>query len=122
MLNSDPLMFIETVTTKGLPQGRTVYDSRYDKVDLSSFKKEESNIEDNLDMNTSIDEETLSKLESVVALYKIAKPVLCNIKTINTKYEGIPFKLQDEDLLIKQNGEDVVININEIQEIMILRF
>lgn len=122
MLNSDPLMFIETVTTKGLPQGRTVYDSRYDTI-----KKEKPLLDDKQEeveevvINKEVDVEILNKLDSVVDLYQIAKPVICDIITVSQHFEGIPFYKDDEKLLIKQNGEDVSINLQEIQEVLILR-
>ena len=65
MLNSDPLMFIETAKTKGTSSGRVVYDSRYDEKPVVEDVKEEL---------TPIDEGVLSKIESVVDLYQIYKP------------------------------------------------
>ena len=112
MFETDPLMFIETATTKGKPSGRTIYDSRYDKdIKLETEIKEEV---------LKIDEETLSKLESIVELYQLSKPVLCDIKTIDSKYEGIPFEIKDEEVYIKHKGDILSLKVNTILEIIIL--
>lgn len=122
MLNSDPLMFIETVTTKGLPQGRTVYDSRYDTIKKEKQPLDDKNeVVEEVIINKELNTEVLNKLDNVVDLYQMSKPVICDIITISERFEGIPFYKDDEKLLIKQNGEDVSINLQEIQEVLILR-
>lgn len=114
MFNSDPLMFIETAGTKSIPNGRTIYDSRYDK----NVKLEEKEI---VEEDLKISEETLSRLESIIELYQMSKPVLCDIKTIDGKYEGIPFEIKDEYVNIKHKGDILSLKLNRIVEIVILR-
>lgn len=124
MFNSDPLMFIETVTTKGLPQGQTVFDSRYDtpkpKKEVNEVL-EEKEVEVQPLNNHQLSNETSVKLDSIIDLYHMSKPVICEIVTAVEHYEGIPFYKDNENLLIKKNGEDVSINLQEIQEVLILR-
>ncbi len=112
MFNTDPLMFIETAATKSASNGQTIYDSRYDKKVLVEEPKEEL---------TPIDEETLSKLESVVDLYRMSKPVLCDIKTLDENIEGIPLEISKEYLYVKHQGDIISLNLNTIKEIIIKR-
>lgn len=112
MFNTEPLMFIETAATKSAPSGQTIYDSRYDKKVLVEEVKEEL---------TPIDEETLSKLESVVDLYQMSKPVLCDIKTLDENIEGIPLEINNEYLFVRHQGDTISLNLNTIKEIIIKR-
>ena len=115
MFNSDPLMFIETAKTKSIRNGKTIYDSRYDK----DIKVEE---EKNLNEETfEISEETLTRLESIIELYQMSKPVLCNIKTIDGQYECIPVEIQEECVNVKHRGDILSLKLNRILEIVILR-
>jgi hypothetical protein len=116
MLNSDPLMFIETAGTKSVPNGRTIYDSRYDKEVKLEEEKEVQVVE-----TLKISEETLSRLESIVELYQMTKPVLCDIKTIDGNYEGIPVEIKDENVYVKHKGDILTLKLNGILEIIILR-
>ncbi|MBQ8293350.1 MAG: hypothetical protein IJX78_06075 [Bacilli bacterium] len=113
MLNSDPLMFIESAHVNVSSKSKTVFDSRYD---LPKKKEEEI-----LSEPKEISKENLDKLDSILDLYHISKPVVCKIVTSSSSYEGIPFQKENDNLVIKQNGFDTVVNINDIEDIMILR-
>lgn len=121
MLNSDPLMFIETATTKGLSQGQKVFDSRYNTPKIEEQSKLLKEDVETVLLDKKINEEVLVKLESVIELYKMSRPVICDIITTNQRIEGIPFLKDEEKLLIKQSGSDISVNIQDIQDVLIIR-
>lgn len=121
MLNSDPLMFIETVTTKGLSQGQKVFDSRYNTVKKEEKLELPKEPMETITLENKINAETLSKLETVIELYKISRPVICDIVTAYERFEGIPFLKDEEKVVIKQNASDISINLQDIQDVFIIR-
>ena len=69
----------------------------------------------------SINQDVLLKIDGVIELYQKIKPVVCDIITKNSSYQGIPYNKDEEYLYIKQNGLDVTLKLEDIEEINILR-
>ena len=108
MINPEPLMFIDSAKTLNQNKNQVVYDSRY-----KSVKKEEP--------IKFINQDVLLKIDGVIELYQKIKPVVCDIITKNSSYQGIPYSKDEEYLYIKQNGLDVTLKLEDIEEINILR-
>lgn len=106
MINPEPLMFIDSAKTLNQNKNQVVYDSRYKPV------KEEVKV---------INPDILLKIDSVIELYQKVKPVVCEIKTIDNNYEGLPYSKDNEYLYVKQTGEVLRIKLEDIEEINILR-
>ena len=112
---------VETATTKGLSQGQKVFDSRYNTPKIEEQSKLLKEDVETVLLDQKINEEVLVKLESVIELYKMSRPVICDIITTNQRIEGIPFLKDEEKLLIKQSGSDISVNIQDIQDVLIIR-
>ncbi len=108
MINPEPLMFIDSAKKLNQNKNQVVYDSRYKPI-----KKEEPIKVTNQDV--------ILKIEGVIELYQKVKPIVCDIITKNTNYQGIPYNKDNEYLFIKQNGEDITLKLEDIEEINILR-
>lgn len=105
-----PLMFINTVNSQvdEIPQQK-IYDSRDSKTKSASLNK------------LKFLEER--KLNNIIEMYKKDRPVLCNIIVKGREVLGIPYK-KDRTRLFVKTGENAVeeINLNEIEDIIIIKF
>lgn len=108
MINPEPLMFIDSAKTLNQNKNQVVYDSRYKPI-----KKEEP--------IKVINQEVLLKIDGIIELYQKVKPIVCDIVASNNNYQGIPYSKDEEYLYIKQNGEEVILKLEDIEEINILR-
>ena len=104
MINPEPLMFIDSAKTLNQNKNQVVYDSRYKPI-----KKEEP--------IKVINQEVLLKIDGIIELYQKVKQIVCDIVASNNNYQGIPYSKDEEYLYIKQNGEEVILKLEDIEEI-----
>lgn len=111
----EPLMFIHTVSTPICSNGsRQCYDSRDDKGLKKIIKpiKEKKGIDDLLKQ----------KINNIVQMYQISNGIPCLIETKNNEsIEGIPYKLIDGNLAIKQDDNTIFVSLEDIKDIVILK-
>lgn len=110
MLNPEPLIFIDSANKVNQNKNQTVYDSRYQQ----PLAKEE-------EMPKKVDVDILNKIEAIIELYLKNKMIICEVITIDNRYEGIPINKEGHNLVLKQNGSITLISMNTIVEVNILR-
>lgn len=99
-----PLLFIESVTTEAVPNNQTTFDSREKSNRKLEFKE-------------------TRKLSNLIEMYQKKRPVLCNLVTENNIYTGIPYHLENNFLLFKnQDGKDEKLDLALLRKIEIIRF
>lgn len=109
----EPLMFIHTISTPiTTSSSKNYFDSR----DKTSKTITISN-------KNTIDAMLMNKIKNIVQMYKQGTSVPCLIETKNNySIEGIPFKIEQETLLINNiNQETIKIRLREINDIIILK-
>ena len=109
----EPLMFIHTISTPiTSTSSKNYFDSR-DNISktINASKKD------------TIDLLLMNKIKNVVQMYKQGKSISCLIETKNNySIEGVPFQIEQDTLLIKNNNQEIVnIKLKEINDIVILK-
>lgn len=125
----DPLLFIHSVSTPIVSNGsQRYYDSR--KPEIS--KKDRSSgyvFNQNRNLNTNPLQENLNqenllrkKLENLVQMFKMNHPIPTLIETVNNlSFEGIPFKIENDTLFLKQDPTHLEIPLKDIRDAIILK-
>lgn len=125
----DPLLFIHSVSTPIVSNGsQRYYDSR--KPEIS--KKDRSSgyvFNQNRNLNTNPLQENLNqenllrkKLENLVQMFKMNHPIPTLIETVNNlSFEGIPFKIENDTLFLKQDPTHLEIPLKDIRDAIILQ-
>lgn len=125
----DPLLFIHSVSTPIVSNGsQRYYDSR--KPEIS--KKDRSSgyvFNQNRNFNNSPLQENLNqenvlrkKLENLVQMFKMNHPIPTLIETVNNlSFEGIPFKIENDTLFLKQDPTHLEIPLKDIRDAIILK-
>ncbi len=127
----EPLLFIHSVSTPIVSNGsQRYYDSR--KPDISKkdrtsgylFNKDlknDNNETRSYDPN-KIDDLLGKKLSNLVQMYNINHPIPTLIETIhNTSFEGIPYKIENNILYLKQDDNHLEIPLTDIKDAIILK-
>ena len=122
----EPLMFIHTVSTPILSNGsKKYYDSRE-----ASNKTNASTIptiipyEVLLERNRgrTIDRLLYQKIQNIIQMYEKGHPIPCLIETRNNEsFEGVPTKIENDELITIQNGETNRVLLNDIKDVIILK-
>ena len=141
MNNNGPLMFInnpDNLNNNELETGKKTYDSRHEKKDkilriskreigkdINEYKQdmEEKKISKVNTVNssdTTINKFLLDKLNNICVLYSYDMPVLCEISYGNESIKGVPSFINGNNLYIYVKGNQVTINIDEINDFKIL--
>lgn len=113
----EPLMFIHTVSTPIMTnESRSYFDSRDYK-----NKKNKINYKEHTN-NSLIDQLLLKKIKNIIQMHKQGNMINCMIETLNNEsYEGIPFDIVNNKLLINQNNNILEITLNEVYDVIILK-
>jgi len=104
--NKGPLMFINTVNTEiQSTNEQEIYDSRLSKKKL---------------IRKFIDER---KLRNIVDMYNKNKPILCNIILEGEEVVGIPYQINENEVLVKlEDGSTKEIMLDKIFDVIIIKF
>ena len=104
--NKGPLMFINTVNTEiQSTNEQEIYDSRLSKKKL---------------IRKFIDER---KLRNIVDMYNKNKPILCNIILEGEEVVGIPYQINENEILVKlEDGSTKEIMLDKIFDVIIIKF
>ena len=134
-------MFInnpDNLNNNELETGKKTYDSRHEKKDtilriskreigkdINEYKQdmEEKKISKVNTINssdTTINKFLLDKLNNICILYSYDMPVLCEISYGNESIKGVPSFINGNNLYIYVKGNQVTINIDEINDFKIL--
>lgn len=125
----DPLLFIHSVSTPIVSNGsQRYYDSR--KPDIS--KKDRSSgyvFNQNRTFNANPTQDNLNqenllrkKIENLVQMFQMNHPIPTLIETIhNYSFEGIPFKIENDILFLKQDPTHLEIPLKDIKDAIILK-
>lgn len=134
-------MFInnpDNLNNNELETGKKTYDSRHEKKDkilriskreigkdINEYKQdmEEKKISKVNTVNssdTTINKFLLDKLNNICVLYSYDMPVLCEISYGNESIKGVPSFINGNNLYIYVKGNQVTINIDEINDFKIL--
>lgn len=111
----EPLMFIHTVSTPIMTSSsRRYYDSR--------DKKTRPVANYSIIPNRPIDELLFRKIQNLIQMYEKNYEIPCLIETKdNESIEGIPYRLEQEILLLKKEQETITIPLNKIKDVIILK-
>lgn len=122
----EPLMFIHTVSTPILSNGsKKYYDSREasNKTNASTIPTiipDEVLLERN--RGRTIDRLLYQKIQNIIQMYEKGHPIPCLIETRNNKsFEGVPTKIENDELITIQNGETNRVLLNDIKDVIILK-
>jgi hypothetical protein len=122
----EPLMFIHTVSTPILSNGsKKYYDSREasNKTNASTIPTiipDEVLLERN--RGRTIDRLLYQKIQNIIQMYEKGHPIPCLIETRNNEsFEGVPTKIENDELITIQNGETNRILLNDIKDVIILK-
>lgn len=122
----EPLMFIHTVSTPILSNGsKKYYDSREasNKTNASTIPTiipDEVLLERN--RGRTIDRLLYQKIQNIIQMYEKGHPIPCLIETRNNEsFEGIPTKIENDELITIQNGETNRVLLNDIKDVIILK-
>ena len=122
----EPLMFIHTVSTPILSNGsKKYYDSREasNKTNASTIPTiipDEVLLERN--RGRTIDRLLYQKIENIIQMYEKGHPIPCLIETRNNEsFEGVPTKIENDELITIQNGETNRVLLNDIKDVIILK-
>jgi len=121
----EPLMFIHTVSTPILSNGsKKYYDSREasNKTNASTIPTiipDEVLLERN--RGRTIDRLLYQKIQNIIQMYEKGHPIPCLIETRNNEsFEGVPTKIENDELITIQNGETNRV-LNDIKDVIILK-
>ena len=119
-------MFIHTVSTPILSNGsKKYYDSREasNKTNASTIPTiipDEVLLERN--RGRTIDRLLYQKIQNIIQMYEKGHPIPCLIETRNNEsFEGVPTKIENDELITIQNGETNRILLNDIKDVIILK-
>lgn len=125
----DPLLFIHSVSTPIVSNGsQRYYDSR--KPEISKRDRSSGYVfNQNRNINTNplqgnLNQENLlrKKLENLVQMFKMNHPIPTLIETVNNlSFEGIPFKIENDTLFLKQDPTHLEIPLKDIRDAIILQ-
>ena len=122
----EPLMFIHTVSTPILSNGsKKYYDSREasNKTNASTIPTiipDEVLLERN--RGSTIDRLLYQKIQNIIQMYEKGHPIPCLIETRNNEsFEGVPTKIENDELITIQNGETNRVLLNDIKDVIILK-
>ena len=122
----EPLMFIHTVSTPILSNGsKKYYDSREasNKTNASTIPTiipDEVLLERN--RGRTIDRLLHQKIQNIIQMYEKGHPIPCLIETRNNEsFEGVPTKIENDELITIQNGETNRVLLNDIKDVIILK-
>ena len=122
----EPLMFIHTVSTPVLSNGsKKYYDSREasNKTNASTIPTiipDEVLLERN--RGRTIDRLLYQKIQNIIQMYEKGHPIPCLIETRNNEsFEGVPTKIENDELITIQNGETNRVLLNDIKDVIILK-
>lgn len=125
----DPLLFIHSVSTPIVSNGsQRYYDSR--KPEISKKDRTSGYVfNQNRSLNLSSSQDNLSqenllrkKLENLVQMFQMNHPIPTLIETIhNYSFEGIPFKIENDVLFLKQDPTHLEIPLKDIKDAIILK-
>ena len=122
----EPLMFIHTVSTPILSNGsKKYYDSREasNKTNASTIPTiipDEVLLERN--RGRTIDRLLYQKIQNIIQMYEKGHPIPCLIETRNNEsFEGVPTKIENDELITIQNGETNRVLLNDIKDVIILK-
>lgn len=125
----DPLLFIHSVSTPIVSNGsQRYYDSR--KPEISKRDRSSGYVfNQNRNINTNplqgnLNQENLlrKKLENLVQMFKMNHPIPTLIETVNNlSFEGIPFKIENDILFLKQDPTHLEIPLKDIRDAIILQ-
>ena len=122
----EPLMFIHTVSTPILSNGsKKYYDSREasNKTKASTIPTiipDEVLLERN--RGRTIDRLLYQKIQNIIQMYEKGHPIPCLIETRNNEsFEGVPTKIENDELITIQNGETNRVLLNDIKDVIILK-
>ena len=122
----EPLMFIHTVSTPILSNGsKKYYDSREasNKTNASTIPTiipDEVLLERN--RGRTIDRLLYQKIQNIIQMYEKGHPIPCLIETRNNEsFEGVPTKIENDELITIQNGETNRVLFNDIKDVIILK-
>ena len=122
----EPLMFIHTVSTPILSNGsKKYYDSREasNKTNASTIPTiipDEVLLERN--RGRTLDRLLYQKIQNIIQMYEKGHPIPCLIETRNNEsFEGVPTKIENDELITIQNGETNRILLNDIKDVIILK-
>lgn len=122
----EPLMFIHTVSTPILSNGsKKYYDSREasNKTNASTIPTiipDEVLLERN--RGRTIDRLLYQKIQNIIQMYEKGHPIPCLIETRNNEsFEGVPTKIENDELITIQNGETNRVLSNDIKDVIILK-
>lgn len=119
----EPLMFIHTVSTPICSNGsRRYFDSRNQDVKSSFRKNEMVNLSAIQKDNKGLDELLRQKINNIIQMYEMSYGIPCLIETKNNEsIEGIPYKIENGNLLVKQDECTICIILSDIKDIIILK-
>ena len=119
----EPLMFIHTVSTPICSNGsRRYYDSRNKDINSSFRNNDMVNLPMIKKDDKVLDELLRQKLNNIIQMYEMSYGIPCLIETKNNEsIEGIPYKIEKENLFIKQDEFNVCIVLSDIKDIIILK-
>lgn len=119
----EPLMFIHTVSTPICSNGsRRYYDSRNKDINSSFRNNDMVNLPMTKKDDKVLDELLRQKLNNIIQMYEMSYGIPCLIETKNNEsIEGIPYKIEKENLFIKQDEFNVCIVLSDIKDIIILK-
>lgn len=122
----EPLMFIHTVSTPILSNGsKKYYDSREasNKTNASTIPTiipDEVLLERN--RGRTIDRLLYQKIQNIIQMYEKGHSIPCLIETRNNEsFEGVPTKIENDELITIQNGETNRVLLNDIKDVIILK-
>ena len=122
----EPLMFIHTVSTPILSNGsKKYYDSREasNKTNASTIPTiipDEVLLERN--RGRTIDRLLYQKIQNIIQMYEKGHAIPCLIETRNNEsFEGVPTKIENDELITIQNGETNRVLLNDIKDVIILK-
>ena len=122
----EPLMFIHTVSTPILSNGsKKYYDSREasNKTNASTIPTiipDEVLLERN--RGRTIDRLLYQKIQNIIQMYEKGHPIPCLIETRNNEsFEGVPTKIENDELITIPNGETHRVLLNDIKDVIILK-
>ena len=122
----EPLMFIHTVSTPILSNGsKKYYDSREasNKTNASTIPTiipDEVLLERN--RGRTIDRLLYQKIQNIIQMYEKGHTIPCLIETRNNEsFEGVPTKIENDELITIQNGETNRVLLNDIKDVIILK-
>lgn len=70
----------------------------------------------------TIDRLLYQKIQNIIQMYEKGHPIPCLIETRNNEsFEGVPTKIENDELITIQNGETNRVLLNDIKDVIILK-